>query len=167
MIPFARNAKWLTHLFTPSVTPTTRFPDRYSREVSLVAPYDGGGWGIPSLEQWATPVNSVAAATADTTILTVPDDSYYRLLSMTAVLTAGAVPAQTQGVVNVPFANATLVITDEVTLVASLRKGLRPITPIIGPGSVIQGSHNSGDVATVIAWSIYGILVPLGTSFTI
>jgi len=167
MIPFARSAKWLTELFTPSVVPTTSFPDRYSRDVSLVQPYDGGGWGIPALADWSKNVTTPAGAGAEFEILRVAEQNIYRLLAIQCFLGAGAVPGIVFPVVTSPGGGSTVALDRTQTLVLNERMAWFPHTPIIGPDSVLQGFHSGGDVLTVIHWAVYGVEVPLGTSFTL
>ncbi len=166
MTRFSRRAGWLTQLFTPSVVPTTRFPDRVSEDVSLVAPYDGGGWGIPDPSEFMTRVLSATIAAGNTTLRTNLDTDIMRILAISASLAAGAPPAVTAQVL-VPGAGFSCVISDNLVINANAQvlPGLR--CPIVCPTGVLEVRHTGGDAATIVEYILYAATLPLGVSPTI
>jgi len=163
---FARRAKWLTQLFTPSVTPPTHFPSSYSEDVSLISPYDGGGWGIPEPGEWGIAVSAVVQATSQTIILTVGEENIYRLLGLSAFVSAGVAPVASLMVVPLGAAQS-IYLSERVTLDANLQAINVYNTRIFGPGAQIIGQHRAGDAATAVHWRMYGVELPLGASPTV
>lgn len=161
---FARISPWLRQLYTPSegIPPD---PTKLSTDVSLVAPYDGGGFPIPNPSTWLVSLITPASAAAVNTILTVGADEIFRLMSMSCRTAAGA-DATCRPTVEV-------VAPQRVALHRGLTSDANPqgfdglLGTIVGPGHLVQGLHTGGDVLTQIDWIVYGIRAPLGTCFTI
>jgi len=164
---FSRRARWLNRLFPASVAPTTTDPAIRSDDVSLVQPYDGSGWGVPNLEDWFFgPFLSPVGITGDTELVAVPEDSVFRVFSISAFTVIAAVAqvqpvvSQLQGVggVNLYDQLATRTVVAGPTTFAS-----RAI--VLAPGSFLRGSHFLGNGTTQLSWSVYGCMVPTGTVF--
>jgi len=163
MSGFVRPAEWLRHLFTSSQTGPVN-PTEVSDDVSLVQPYDGGGFPLYDPGQWAKEVTSATSAAATTVIFTVPATSICRILAAAAVLSAGVAP-------DVHFRavapTASLAISASQTLPAVEQIGFSIFCPIIGPGHSISGRHFGGDAATIVIYRLYLVVVPLGTVFSV
>lgn len=159
MSRFARPAGWLRQIFTPSQTGQPN-PDSVSNDVSLVQPYDGGGYPISDVLDMFT-VNTVVAAQANTTILTLNQDQIGRILALTAVLLAGVAPTvqfMNQGAFgSVISANMTPVVT-EYTAVEFW-------CPILKPGHQLRGRHFGGDAATQVTYIVHVAVAPVGSVF--
>lgn len=164
MIPFSRRARWLANLFTPSVTPTTKFPDRYSNDVSLVQPYDAGGWLLESPDNFVRQVTGVVGVSGTVPIVTVPDDSVYRLVTAAVIGLAGVMPNTFLEVLT----NVNSMAISGV-IVANTSTWVRIPTPVMvfPPGLVIRGSWDTGDAATQVVFSLYGTTVPQGVTFVL
>lgn len=162
----------MNFLFPASHLPATTDPDRLSEDVSLVQQYDGSGWGFPEdPTNWNTVVLSAAGVDVDTVLVTVPRGFVYRLFAA-HVFTLIAPPPVSQLLVGTIGASQTFVALTNRLLVPGVGLGNisfslhglnRPI--VIGPGMELQGSHFSGGAATVLSYSTYGCLAPLGTVF--
>jgi len=164
MSGFVRPADWLRQLFTSSQTGPVN-PTSVSDDVSLVQPYDGGGYPLFNPEQWALEVTTTpAAAAATTSLFTCPDTSICRVLAMAAVKTAGVAPDVH---FRVETAVISLAISVSQTLPAVEQIGFAPTCPIIGPGHKITGRHFGGDGSTIVVYRLYLVVVPLGTVFTV
>jgi len=163
---FARSAKWLTHIFTPSVTPPSRYPDRFTDDVSLVQPYDGGGWGFAPPESWILVHTSAVIAGATETILTVGAEEIFRLIAASAVLEAGVAPTVVL-LVQAPDAANQVGISNVITPNTAQNIAFSTLIPILGPTHRLQVNWDGGDAATQIRIRVYGCRLPLGVSPTI
>jgi len=163
---FARSAKWLTHLFTPSVTPPSRYPDRYSEDVSLTQPYDGGGWGIAPPEAWIANHLTAIAAAGTETILTVLEDEIFRLIGASVALEAGVAP-NVMMLVQAPDAAITVGISEIVVPNITQTRAFVTFPPVLGPTHLLQVNWDAGDAATRVRIRVYGCRLPLGVSPTI
>lgn len=163
---FARRAGWLTELFTPSVTPPTRFPDQYSNDVSLIQPYDGGGWGMINSEAYITQAANVAGASGTLTIKDIAPENIFRFLSAAVILTAGVAPSVVLEIFTIDGSRSQS-ISSLVTPNGARWTTFDLIPPIIGPNHRIRAPWAGGDAATVITVSLFGPEIPLGVSPTI
>lgn len=162
---FARRARWLPFLFTPSVAPTTKYPDQYEDLVSLVQNYDGGGWGIPDPREMAlSVVSGAAAATRDTVVLIAGPEEIIRLLAMSGNVGAGAVPTAANVAMFQPDANLTVGINGVVALSATAQIGLVNLPPVIPPTWQLVAHYAGGDGLTIVNWRICFLRLPLGSA---
>ena len=163
MSQFVRRARWLQELFTPSVTPTSRFPGRVSEDVSLVALYDASGWGIPDPEQLITTVTSTpAGATQTTTLLTIGTAEIFRLLGVSVTLSAGNAPTNSVFQLRSIGTATVCVVSGHLTPTGSLL-GQVISTPVLPPGSILQGTFSGGNASTVLIYRLAGLRLPVGT----
>jgi len=164
MSGFTRAAPWLRQLFTPSKTAQPN-PDRLSDDVSLVQPYDGGGWPLPPGGEWALQVVTAAGAAADSVLVSVNANEIARILAVSFGRNAGVHPTLAVDVlVQQTF---TVGLSAHVVSTTAIQTLLPISTPIIGPGHVLRGRHFGGDAATVIDWEVYFVRAPLGTVFSL
>ena len=162
---FSRRARWLTHIFTPSQTPTTRYPDSYGDDVSLTAPYDGGGWGIPDpREMVITVLSGAAAAQRDVIVLTAGVDEIIHLLAVGGKFTAGVNPTQFNCNLFQPDAAITIGASPIVVPVAVLETALVDFPKIMPPTFSLVCSYDGGDAATIVSWDVAFLRLPLGVS---
>lgn len=162
---FARRARWLTHIFSPSETPTTRYPAQYSNDVSLTQNYDGGGWGIPDpREMFLNVVSGAAAAARDTIILTTGADEIIRLIALSGHISAGAAPTAANCSIFQPDANISVGLNNVVALNALIVVGMDGLPPVVPPTCELVASYIGGDVLTVINWRMCFLRLPLGTA---
>lgn len=163
MSKFSRPASWLRQLFTPSST-GWREPGELANDVSLVQPYDGGGFPLLDPGQWVTVVNSSAAAADTTVILNLGNLEYGRILAAGVNRTAGVLPSCSIQVFDQNGFGIT--VSDRILIaVNGEREGFQLFTPIIGPGHSIRGRHFGGDAATILEWIVYVVRAPLGSVF--
>lgn len=159
---FSRSAKWLTNLFTPSVAPTTGFPDRYSQDISLTQGYDGGGWGIPDIESTVLDVTGVVGASVETVLLTAGLDEIVRVVSAAGLLVAGLVP--TTNVLNIQAASAAALVSNHL-VIAAAQFALFDIPgfKVLLPGMTLRNIYAGGDVLTQQTVRMHFLRLPLGT----
>lgn len=168
MSQFSRRAGWLNFLFPASVAPQKRDPGQRSDDVSLVQPYDASGWPIPDPSTWIIRLDSAVGATGDTDILTVPDDSVYRLFSANAFRLLGVNAIFQLFIVDlnaIPILSA--LVANEVSTGLNSGNNIVPLdrAMVIPGGLTLRFQHFGGDAATQIRYHIYGCLVPAGTVF--
>jgi len=132
--------------------------------VSLVQPYDGGGFPIPDPAQWTARAVNSAAAVDTTVILTMEATEIGRILAVSCNLNAGVAPSVSIQILD-QQGFATCISNRILIPVISERNGFQIFSPIIAPGHVLQGRHFGGDAATVVEWLAYVVRVPRGTVF--
>ena len=170
MSQFSRRARWLNELFLQSKAPASRDPDSVSDDVSLVQQYDGGGWLIPDTPDWFHgPFLSPAGAAGATALLTVPEDSIFRLFSIHVFTVVN--PVATCNPIVSQFAT-----TGGVSLAHQLVTPLSPLggastfelnrAIVLPPGTFLYGSHLLGGAGTILSWNVYGCLAPIGSVFS-
>jgi len=162
MSGFVRPANWLRHLFTSSQTGPVN-PTEVSDDVSLIQPYDGGGYPLFDPGEWAKDSTSATGAAKTTALFSVPDDKIARILSASIVHTAGVAPDVYFRVETPQFSMG---ISENLTALADAEdQGFQIHSPIIGPGHNLVGRHFGGDGSTVIIFRLYLCVVPIGTVF--
>lgn len=173
MSQFSRRARWLDILFPQSVAPRTADPGRLSDDVSLVQPYDGGGFGLGAADDpdWWHFVISATQASDDFVVFTVETGFIFRWMLADASVIAGgavagrfviqaqAVPGGGSGVIDVQ--------TRDSVSASGLAVVNTQVPPIVGPFSEIRYVYDSGDAATRVLARIYGVLAPIGTNFNV
>lgn len=164
MSRFARRARWLQELFTPSVRPTTSYPDSYSDDISLTQPYDGGGWGMQDPEETIFQVTSVVAAVATTLLFATPLDSIARLIAVSVNANLGVVPTFSHLQIRSPGVGFTCACAPSPVLVAGELVAYVPTLKILMPGYELLGRYIGGDAATQLIYRIAVTTLPLGTS---
>jgi len=160
---FVRRARWLQTLFTPSVTPTSKYPGRVSDDVSLVQLYDAAGWGIPDPEQLITSVTSTpAGATRTSTLLTIAPDEIFRILAASVTLSAGTAPTNSVFQLSATGTATVCVISPHLLPTGNLI-GQEIQLPVLPPGSTLAGTYSGGNASTVLIYRVAGLRLPLGT----
>jgi len=146
---FVRRARWLQDLFVPSVTPASKYPGDLSHDVSLVADYIGGGWGIPNPEEMGFTTDSVVGAAANVTILTLAADEIFRLCAISAHVIAGTNPTYASPFLAFPGVNTAPALHPGQALDGEAR-GFVLSTPVIGPTMSLGGRYSGGGAATQV-----------------
>jgi len=166
---FSRRARWLNALFPASVLPQTGDPGSVSDDVSLVQQYDGGGWAIPRLEDWfISGLTLPAAASGDTNLLTVPNDSVFRVFAISCFTVTLAVATVNVVISQLPLVGGVVVTPNISTLALALGQvNLDLNAMVVPPGASIRGAHFNGNGTTVLSWAMYGCLAPAGTAFSL
>jgi len=119
-------------------------------------------------QSWGVEVTSATVAVAATTLITVPALSIVRLLAVSAILDAGVAPECNLRVLQTAIgANVAVVCGETITLPAADRIAIPNECPIFGPDHIIQGVHQNGDAATIVTWTAYFVIAPIGTVFYI
>jgi len=161
---FVRPAKWLRQIFTQSRTEASN-PSRVSNDVSLVQPYDGGGWGMQEPDSWGIRSVGAVAAAGAVVVITVPAGQIFRLLSLGASHVAGVQPSAW---FNVQINGVSFPIVDRVLMNGPGRMaywaGMK-YPPVIAERHVLNFQWTAGDAATQIDSYIIGFLAPAGTVF--
>jgi len=163
MNTFTRPADWLRQIFTPS-----RFgwnpPSAVSQEVSLVQPYDGGGYATFPVGQWVLTGVAVAGATGEITLIDLPQEEIGRIMAVSVVWQAGVAPVcSTQ--IRLPGANPVGSSLDGTPTVLNELFGINQRCPILPPGHRLLIRYHSGDGATVITARALVCRAPLGSVF--
>jgi len=164
LIRFSRRARWLPELFTPSVVPTTAYPDKVAQDVSLVQPYDGGGIVLPDPGSLFTQVDSAAAALDNTVLGATSPNEVARIYSVAAHVTAGVAPSVLIQLANVEDPNKYSVVSLTRLAIAEAQ-GLECFCRMVPPNCTINGRHYGGDGATIVQWNSFIAFVPIGTVF--
>jgi len=160
---FTRPAPWLRQFFTPSQT-EFKEPSTLSNDVSIIQPYDGGGFPLFSKGEWNVNVTTAAGAAQSVTLLTVGEDNIARILAIGCGRGAGAT-FEARAQVTTQAGNP-IGCTNIVTIpVSGEQRGLEVYTPVLGPGHVLVGRHEQGDSLSVSDWNLYYVEVPLGAVF--
>jgi len=151
------------------VLPQSGDPGSVSDDVSLVQPYDGGAWPIPRLEDWFFgPFVTPAGASGDTNLLTVPEDSVFRVFAISVFTVVAAVATVNVVVSQLPLVGGVVVSPS----IATLASALGPVSPdldpiVVPPGASIRGAHFNGNGTTILSWGMYGCLAPSGSVFSL
>lgn len=162
MSKFVRPAGWLRHLFTQSQT-TQVNPTEVSDDVSLIQPYDGGGFPLFDPGQWGLFVTSLVGAATNTVIIIVPDNKVVRLLGLGTFLAAGTVG--TAHFTVLPTSGVEVPITPQIAVHATQLTGYPIYCPILGPGHTLRSNFFGGGAASQIRYDMYYVEAPLGTVF--
>ena len=169
MTQFSRRSRWLNTLFPASVRPQTTDPSSVSEDVSLVQPYDGSGYGIPNPRSWIIQNLLAAGVTGSSVMITVPEDSVYRLMGAGGFnVAASGTPRHqlfVQDLIAVPnlacqLAPIEIPTVGDGNFAFDLGRAI-----VIGPGHNLLMAYTAGGAGTIMKYSIYGVLAPLGTVF--
>jgi len=165
---FSRRARWLNQLFTASRAPQSQDPNSVSDDVSLVQPYDGSGWGIMDPGQTIVNVQSPLGAVGLTQISAVGRRTIARLLGVGVFHAAGALPTDVKlyllGQDN-NFSVAIGRLYDKPMLTTPMRNPMQFQSPMMPPGTILQGHHTGGDAATLVQYTALIMQAPVGTVF--
>lgn len=165
---FSRRARWLNALFPASVTPTITDPASRSDDVSLVQPYDGGGYPIPPVTNWFTEVTSAVAAGTQLLLLTVGDDQLFRILGCGIQRLAGNNYTRAFLQVRVPNATFLVQVSNDIGVVDNIEQGIHQLVmPICPAGSQIFMFADGGNASSQFTATLLGVSVPVGTVFSI
>lgn len=165
MSTFSRPSDWLRQFFTPS-----RFgwnpPSQVSDEVSLTQPYDGGGYPVAPANQWFYEDSPAVGAAGNSTLVTMGEDEYGRILACHVAVTAGVLPTVQ---IECDLAGAQLVTLSETITPAVLsdRYGIEVYCPILPPSRSLIFRWDNGDAATACNFRALVAVVPIGTVFYI
>jgi len=167
---FSRRARWLNSLFTSSKAPQISDPGTVSDDVSLVQPYDGSGYGISNPRTWVTQsLTDPAGITGQLDILTVPEDSVYRLFAASGFKVVGVNPFSFLNVIDListpnVACQISPIMQDIVAPDGQFSFDIRnPI--VLGPGHTLRIDYIGGSASTVMSYSVFGVLAPIGTVF--
>ena len=166
MSQFSKRAPWLNLLFPQSVAPQVRDPSVVSDDVSLIQPYDGGGYALGSEIPWHRfLISGPGPAAGVGNIFFVPEGELFRFLAADITLVGGVAGSAAIAVGQVsPATPGETKVTDQIIPVGDARS-MTVKTPIVAPLSNITVQWTNGDAATSYLVRIYGISVPLGTVF--
>jgi len=161
MSGFTRPAPWLRRLFTPS----QRFdePGILSDDVSLVQPYDGGGYALDQNTIKIISLISNVGAAQNTPLVVPGANQVVRVVCVGVFLMAGASPTLT----NLQLVAGSLrsVSSPGIAVIPPNRIFVDNRAPILVPGISMDGSHIGGDASTQLRWEVYLLRVPIGTVF--
>jgi len=166
MSQFTRPSDWLRQLFTPS-----RFgwnpPSSVSPDVSLVQPYDGGGYPTSPIGQYIIePTNTPAAAGNMNAVQIVGPEQICRVLSVSCRATAGVLPRVFFFVRDSALTLSAVSISETITMPAlNETQGFRLDCPIIPPGHNLGMNWVGGDVLTALTAICLVSVAPLGSVF--
>jgi len=163
MSRFARSASWLRHLFTPAHSKQPS-PGLLSDEVSLIQPYDGGGFPLTPVGEQMIRVTSATIAAVQTSIVTLREDEIGRILAVSALLSAGVAPVARVNV-NAPNGLSCAISQDLAAVGLNFNTSMVMDSPILNPGFELLGQHTGGDAATIVIWTVILARAPIGTVF--
>jgi len=170
MSQFSRRARWLNTLFPASVAPQVRDPGQRSDDVSLVQPYDGGGYGYQTAPaEWFRSFDNAAAAAGSQVAFIVPENQVYRIIGAHCDPFNGVVYDEAQIAISNDAGGGGLncIVSDLINpglfiLGFTLTPGL-----VVGPELEVLVRFGGGNGASQAHWNFYGIFAPLGTVFPI
>lgn len=175
MSQFSRRAKWLNAIFPASVAPQIQGPGELSEDVSLVQPYDGGGYGLSIPGLTVTNTRSPLLTTAPTgfhIFFTTRDDEIFRFLSadIVQIVDGGPAPSFELFMTTIDGSlNQVLCADPFVQGGSGLNVGefarIPNQQPIIGPGQQLRVDWVLNVAGTQYTVGISGYLAPLGTVF--
>lgn len=115
--------------------------------------------------EWIKTVDG-SGVTASTPIFTVPDDQVYRLFAASAFQVVGPGP-QAQIFVRDNTSTPNKAVSLSAFFAITVNNLNFPLATalVIGPGLVISGEQFNGGAASIVRFSIYGCVAPLGTAF--
>lgn len=163
MFRFSRPAPWLRQLFTPQTTSQPN-PDQISGDVSLIQPYDGGGFALWDPGQWIVTQTGAAGASGTVTLVDLPVGEIMRILALEVLITAGAV-ARCRAAFVAPSGGEVTVSPDFTTPGTGLRFNIPIGSPICPPDHNFTAAWSGGDGATVPVFSAIICRVPIGSVF--
>lgn len=168
MTQFSRAAPWLRSLFIESSSPTVKNPATRSDDVSLVQPYDGGGWPLAGRDSsaWAVTFTTNVGVTGVNTDFTLLKNEIMRILAIGIVTASGAI-ANSQVRVQIAGVGTVISISDDKKSHLTEEQPLVPIAPLVGPESRLIFRHYAGSAATSIKFNLLVVRVPIGTVFYI
>ena len=168
MSQFSRRARWLNDLFPQSVAPTVTDPAQRSDDVSLTAPYDGGGYGFANAAQLVTNTGILpAAASGGSVIITTAEDEIYRLMAGSVIKHAGNNALVWLIVIDNGGAGDSCGISEAFNTTGTGFNQTMPMSQAltVGPSMTITVQWVNGDVLTALSFQVYGFRAPLGTAF--
>ncbi len=148
--------------------PQIQDPALVSDDVSLVQPYDGGGYGFADPSTFCTRTAiPTAGATGGEIIITTGPDEIFRLMGADVAQIAGARPAAHIIVIDKGGSGESVAITQDFGTppIGRIDAFPRFIGLTVGPSCVLNGQWTGGDVLTQITFGVYGFRAPLGTVF--
>lgn len=120
---------------------------------------------IPPSVSNITRATGGAAATEVVEFFRTSEDEIARIYAANIQLSAGVSPPNCYiQLTNQEDANNFVIISNVVTAIAE-SVPLELWATMVPPNTICQGRHQGGDAATITAWSMYKILVPVGTVF--
>jgi len=128
----------------------------------MVALYDGGGFNFSPPGNWAVSVDSAAAASGNTAIVTAGENELVRVFSV-AVNEVGG-PTTPDCVIRIILP---LGITPTVSAILAIL-GTAQVPPefirtlVLPPGAILDGFHFNGGAGTVVRYGAYINRMPLG-----
>jgi len=167
---FSRRARWLNILFPASVAPTITDPNVRSDDVSLVADYDGGGFGFSNPSTLCTRSAAQApSASGGGVLITTGLDEIFRIMALDVITVAGGSPRVWFIAIDKEGTGESVAITQAFggPAVGEQDNMRNQTATILGPGMTLTFQWINGDVATVVTFGVYGFRAPLGTSFKV
>ena len=170
MTDFSRRARWLNALFPASTAPQIQDPGSRSDDVSLVQPYDGGGYGFPgSLRPMVSNHLSTVGVTGFNLLVeTTPEQIFY----IGAVAVFSIVQDYNDLILNIieqttPPRQA--IISDNLDLfnAANIFERFNTSVKVMGPNSHLRIDWTSAGTSAQFNATLYGVLAPLGTVFQV
>jgi len=173
---FSRRATWLNILFPASVAPQTRDPGQRSDDVSLVQPYDGGGFGFAHSDHLVVTTGALtAAAVAEgATILTIGPEEIYRIMgAMVTNLDVTTLQMNFLSVIDRGGTGDQMFLADPIQFNAGgFNPGeSRPFNiynaRVLGPDMTVRYDNQVGEVGKQTSYAVFGYLAPVGTAFSV
>lgn len=159
---FVRPAPWLRRLFTPSQTSPVN-PTEISEDVSLIQPYDGGGYPLHPVGEYLETTTQTAGAAGNGDLITTGQFELARILCADLLITAGVIPTC---FFRIQIGTVDVAISPRVVLGALNQPNSQILqSPILPPGAALQIAWSGGDAATIVRTHVLHALVPLGTVF--
>lgn len=173
MSQFSRRARWLNTIFPASVVPQTTDPASVSDDVSLVQPYDGGGVpsviGAGAFHRFDT--TSGASAEIGIIFTTGPEEIARIYAAMVFSIALGAAIPNCGLFISPVLGNVACALAETIAApaVADLAaqfnmQGAGGL--MVPPNHEIQYHYEGGTaVSTLLSFTVYAVVAPLGTVF--
>jgi len=165
---FSRRARWLNRLFTASVAPQTSDPSSVSDDVSLVQPYDGSGWPIPTNTSWIQQFDTAVGISVQTDLFTIPEGFVYRLFGASGFAIIQPSPNGiffVKDKISTPNTAVNISGNIDFSLFVGNHRAELNQAIVIPAGLILAFDYTGGAAGTQMRVSIYGALCPEGTVF--
>lgn len=170
MVDFSRRARWLNVLFPASSAPQVQDPGVRSNDVSLVQPYDGGGYGFPGqLRAMVSNHLSTVGITGFNLLVETDPDQIFYIGAVAVTSLVGDCPVITLNIIEqtAPPRQAIIHTATNLLFASVAFKLLDTPVKVMGPNSHLRIDWLGADADFQFNATLYGILAPLGTVFTV
>jgi len=167
---FSRRAKWLNTFFPASKAPQVNDPGTVSDDVSLVQPYDAGGYGFPrTLRAMVSNHISTIGITGFNLLVETDEEQIFYIGAVSIFSLVGDATRITLNIIEQTSPPRQAIIADNIVLLNAplIFETFTSRVKIMGPNSHLRVDWENGQPAFQFNATLYGVLAPVGTCFTV